>query len=282
MAKEGTDWLSRTLVDLRRAAGFTSQGAVAEKIGTNQSRISRLETGRYAPTVDEARQLCRLYKAPPDTRKAIIQAAKDMETGQVRARVVLSRGGYGMQERVRGIEKVSAAIRDFQPVIFPGLLQTPDYARGVIGALGDISGAALDRSVAERMARAEILGSGREITVVVAEGALWWQGVSAKVMTDQLEHAAAVMLAWPQVRFGVIPWTKPATVFPTHGFSVYDRRVVMVGLWAGTTITSDERDVEDYLQLFTELESLAVFGAKAREVLDVAAARYRELGGTSQ
>ena len=273
MAKVGTDWLSRTLWELRRSAGITSQGEAAARIGTNQSRISRLETGRYAPTVDEARGLCRLYKAPADVRARIIQAAKDMESGQVRARVVLSRGGYGMQERVGRIEDDSAQVRVFQPVIFPGLIQCEDYARGVLGTLGMVSGAALARAVAERMHRQQA-ADGKEVTLLTAEGALWWQGVSPQVMAAQLDYAASRL---DGMRFGVIPWTTAATVYPTHGFSVYDHRVVIVGLWAGTTFTRDERDVDDYLKLFGELESLAVFGGGARDLLATAAARYRSL-----
>lgn len=273
MAKVGTDWLSRTLWELRQSAGITSQGEIAAKIGTNQSRISRLETGRYAPTVEEARALCRLYKAPADIRARIVQAAKDMETGQVRARVVLSRGGYGMQERVGRIEDDSAQIRVFQPVIFPGLIQSEDYARGVLGTLGMVSGAALDRTVAERMHRQQE-ATGKQVTLLTAEGALWWQGVSPQVMATQLDYAAASL---GRARFGIIPWTTAATVYPTHGFSVYDHRVVIVGLWAGTTFTRDERDVDDYLKLFAELESLAVFGDDAAALLASAAAKYRSL-----
>jgi DNA-binding XRE family transcriptional regulator len=277
VTKVGSDWLSRTLSQLRKDAGISSQTAAGEQAGLSQSRMSRLETGRYALKVAEAVALCRLYGAPPGTTERVIQAARDLEAGHTRSRVVLRRGGHAIQERIARIEEVSAHIRVFQPVIFPGLIQSEGYARGVFASRGDPDSATLAQAVTQRIERAQILSSDREITLINAEGALWWPGVGPEVMAAQLEHMIAVTLAWPQVRYGIITRASRAGVFPTHGFSVYDEREVIVGLWGGTTFSPDVRDVEDHLELFARLEAIAVFGAGARDLLRRAAAEYRTL-----
>ncbi len=46
----------RALAAARRRAGLT-QAQVAEKIGTTQAAITRLESGRYLPLVDTMRRL---------------------------------------------------------------------------------------------------------------------------------------------------------------------------------------------------------------------------------
>lgn len=54
--------LIRALIKKRTAAGL-SQSDLAKKIGTRQSAISRLESGRYNPTVGMLRKVARALEA---------------------------------------------------------------------------------------------------------------------------------------------------------------------------------------------------------------------------
>ena len=51
-------------------------------------------------------------------------------------------------------------------------------------------------------------------------------------MARQIDHLADVSQR-PNVRLGVIPWGTEATVYPSSGFELYDRRTVVVGLPSG-------------------------------------------------
>lgn len=266
--------LAGTLRRLREESGLTGTQA-ARVVDISQSRISRIEGGRFVPTDDEIRALCKLYRAPAPVRRDLLQAARDLRAETVTARTVISRGSWKMQARFGRIEKMSAEVCVYQPALIPGLMQTPDYARLVFADGGDITDEELDKVVAERVARGDVLDSGREFTFIVAEGALRWQAGSPQVMIGQLERLAEVIRARPNVRFGVIPQSRGARVFTTHGFSLYDRRTVIVGIRTGTSFITDPQDVAEYSKLFGELEGLSLFGEDAVAVIQQVSAGYR-------
>jgi transcriptional regulator with XRE-family HTH domain len=270
----GKDWISSTLRELRVQAGLSGVRA-ASLAGISQSRISRIESGVFVPTEDEIRGLCRLYKAPAQARRQLLRAAGDIRAETRPSRVVLQRGtAHKLQQRIARIEADSAEIGVFQPALVPGLLQTRDYARAVFSDGGDIKGEDLEKSVEARMARAAVLDSDRQFTLIMAEGALRWQAVSPQVMAAQLNHLADLA---GRVRIGVIPWTHSARVFTTHGFSIYDRRSVILGTRTRTAFITDPQDVTDYVKLFDSLTELATFGAAAQALMTALADDYREL-----
>lgn len=268
--------LAGTLRRLREESGLTGTQA-AKVVGISQSRISRIEGGRFVPTDDEIRSLTKLYRAPAQVRRDLLQAARDLREETVTARTVISRGSWKMQARFGRIEKMSAEVCVYQPALIPGLLQTADYARLVFADGGDITDDELDKAVAERMSRGDVLASGREFTFIVAEGALRWQAGSPQVMIGQLDRLAEVIAARPNVRLGVIPQSRSAGVFTTHGFSLYDHRTVIVGVRTGTSFITDPQDVAEYSKLFGELADLAVFGQDAIQVIGQVSAGYRAL-----
>ena len=152
-----------------------------------------------------------------------------------------------MERRIAGIEAASARIRAFQPCIVLGLAQTPAYMSRCSAPGVTSPGPSLDKAIAERVTRQGILDSGRDITLVMTEGALRWQAAGPALMTEQIDHLAEISY---RVRLGVIPWTAPATVFPLHGFTIYDSREVTVGTLAATAFLTDPPDVADHEKLF--------------------------------
>jgi transcriptional regulator with XRE-family HTH domain len=274
--ERGQDWLSATLRELRKAAGL-SGAAVAQRLGTSQRRISHIETGRFLPRPDEIRALAALYRAPADTRRQLLQVVTDLRAESApRARVVMARGAWRMQQRIARAEAASARLRLFHCAIVLGLVQTADYARAVFSDGGDITGEDLERCVSERLDRQRVLDSGRDITLLMTEGALRWQAVGPAVMAAQLDHIAEVSHR-PHVRVGVIPWTTPVAVFPLHGFSIYDERAVIVGSRVATAFLADPLDVAEHVKLFAELETVAAWGVDARGHLGRIAAEFRSL-----
>jgi transcriptional regulator with XRE-family HTH domain len=271
----GQDWLSTTLHDLRKATGLSGR-EVASRLGTSQRRISNIETGRFVPRPDEIRDLAALYRASAPVRRQLLQAVADLRDEPAKARVVMSRGAWHMQQRIARVEASSARIRSFHCAVVIGLVQTAAYARAVFSDGGNITGEDLERCVAERLDRQAILATGRDITLVMTEGALRWQGSSPAVMVDQLDHIVEASNR-PGIRIGIIPWTKPAGVFPLHGFSIYDSRAVMIGTRVATAFLTDSADVAEHEKLFGELEALADWGGAAREHLGRIAADYRSL-----
>jgi transcriptional regulator with XRE-family HTH domain len=276
VSTQESDWLSHTLRDLRRSKGLAGSAA-ARAVGLSQSRISRIESGVFVPTEAEIAKLADLYGAPAATKRRMVRTVRDLQAEVAPARVVLQRGAWRLQRRIARIEENAAEICGFTTTIVPGLLQTANYARVVFADGGDIEGEALDRAVAERVTRSAILSAaGRDITLIMAEGALRWQAGNPTVMVEQLGHLAKVA-AEPGPRVGVIPWTRPARVFALHGFSMYDRRTVIIGTRSRTAFITDDTEVAEYAALWDELAALAVFGTDAVEIISGLAASYDSL-----
>jgi transcriptional regulator with XRE-family HTH domain len=276
VSAQESSWLSHTLRDLRRGKGL-SGSAAARAAGLSQSRISRIESGVFVPTEAEIAKLADLYGAPTAVRRRMLRAVRDLQAEVAPARVVLQRGAWRLQRRIAHIEENATEICGFTTTIVPGLLQTASYARIVFADGGDIEGDALDKAVAERVARSAILNAGgREITLIMAEGALRWQAGDPAVMVEQLGHLAKVA-AEPGVQVGVIPWTRPTRVFALHGFSMYDRRTVIIGTRSRTAFITDATEVAEYAALWDELAALAVFSSDAAEIISGLAASYDSL-----
>ena len=227
MAEHGGDWLSRTLTDLRKSAGLSQTSAALSagfEPGAGQVRLSRIETGQFAPTEGEVRRLCAAYSAPAATLSlCLLWAGRDVHAEGVSSRVILHGAGE-YQARLGAVEEASDEIRVWQPLLVPGLLQTPDYARAVFS--DRLHGGAVDAAVAARQARARILDSGRSFTFVISEGALRWSA-GPEVMVEQLAHLSA---AAGRYRAGVIPQRHTVSTFPTHGFGLFDDRLVVAGM----------------------------------------------------
>lgn len=92
-------------------------------------------------------------------------------------------------------EEQATAIRQYAPLLIPGLLQTPAYARTVFRAYRPTaSDAKLDEMVALRMSRARILGGPTEplLWVVIDEAALRRVTGGRQVMAEALRHVVDV------------------------------------------------------------------------------------------
>ena len=190
--------------------------------------------------------------------------------------MIARHGAHKIQQLARRTENESARIRNFHPAIVIGLAQTPAYMRAVFSAGGDLDRTDLEKAIAERIARAEVLGSGRDISLIMTEGALRWRAVNPAVMIEQLDHIAEISQR-AGVHVGIVPWATPVNVFPVSGFTILDSRAVVIGTDAATAFFTDSQDVSAYEKLWGELETLASWDAGAREHIERIAADYRGL-----
>lgn len=270
---DNRDELGRLLYAARRAAGL-GQVEAANRAGTSQNKVSRVENGKGLLTEAEAAALLAVYYVHGDERRRIMTLVQTARAGHIDSRVILQRGAHHFQERIRQLDEQSRLVRSFAPTAVLGILQTHAYARIVFTQRMTEEKAA--PAIASRMQRHRMLDDpGRQWVLVQSEGALRWNLGGMGVMVEQIEQIASA-IDRPNVRLGIIPWSTTAQVLPLHGFHVYDHRAVVVGTRSGTAIMG-ERDVPDYQALFDELQHLAVFDNKARELLNQIANDYRSL-----
>jgi transcriptional regulator with XRE-family HTH domain len=271
--KEPTNRLSATLRYLRKSAGLSGTRA-AGRAGVSQKRISRIEIGTFMPTPEEVETLCRIYEAPADTRREVVQMARELREDRISARLVLERGGWWLQERIGRIEEVAGRIRCIAPTVVPGLLQTREYARSLFAdSLGPQD---LERTVGARIARQQLLDTDRAFAFILSEGALRWNMGGPDVMVDQLA-ALREASGRENVQLGVVPWTTAVTVPVMHSVDIYDSRAVMFGTISATALITTPREVEEYEDHWSELAPFASYDEQAQAVLSRIEAEYQTL-----
>jgi len=187
--------LAAELRRLRDQSGL-SISDVAEKLGWQVSRISRIETRQLGITAPDLRKLLDVYGVDDgsyrDGLAELARRANERGWWQSYPRNVIP-SEYG---DLISIEAEAASIRSYQPELVPGLLQTPGYTRAVIraGRRGDTA-AEIDRRAEVRLERQAILARTDppppRINVILNEAVLRRRIGGPEVMREQLQFLIA-------------------------------------------------------------------------------------------
>src|SRR5215831_6890943 len=173
---------------LREHAGLTCED-VGQRLDCSGTRISRMETGRISVRPGDVRELLEIYGVFGREADSLVQLARE-----ARRKGWWHTYGRALPtwfEAYLGLEVETVRLRDFQPMVIPGLLQTEDYARAVLHAAPNGGSTQdIDRLVALRMERQFVLGQANppDLWVVLSEGVLRVQVGGASVMRAQLRR----------------------------------------------------------------------------------------------
>ena len=267
--------LGARLRGLRTEAGLT--GAVlAQRAGVGQPTVSKVETGRMVPSSDVLDRLSRALGLDDSTAREVrdLLAAVEAAAGSDPTSDEGALAGAALDDAVRS----ARLVRSFQCVVLPAMLQSAEYARHVFEGVPNSTPDAVGRAVAARVDRQSLLYEpGRESVFVLTEAVLrTWPGTPA-LMLAQLDRLLAVE-SLSTVRLGVIPWRRPVPVLPRHGFTLCDRRAVVVETFSGERVSDDADEVAAYEERFGHFERAAVFGGEVRELLLRMMKGFRDLG----
>jgi transcriptional regulator with XRE-family HTH domain len=244
---------------LREAANLSGE-QVAATLGWSQPKVSRIETGRTAFTVRDVAQLLALYGVTGDVRAELLAATAE-DTGEG-AWIVRAGGFPRRQGSIASLEVVTKRIRQYQPVLVPGLLQTYEYAKTVAAAAGATDPTAI---AAARMQRQDLLRGKDAPTfdVVLDARALLGRVGPVDVLRDQILHLAE-RAQQGTVNLNVIPLGTEYNVVSAVGFTIFDFRfedspsVVWIEPPAGDVYFSAPSDVEQHETLFSRLQGVAL------------------------
>ena len=250
--------LTTELRRLREQAGLTCED-VGQRLECSGTRISRIETGRIGARPGDVRELLEIYGVTGAGADALVQLARD-------ARRKGWWHAYGRAlppwfEAYVGLEADAVRLRDFQPMVVPGLLQTEDYARAVLrGAPQAGPGADIGRQVALRMQRQAILdqASPPQAQVVLGESVLRAQVGSPAVMRAQLRRLAS-LAGRPNLTIQVLSLRTAAHVQPVSPFTMLefadpaDVTVVYLEHLTGSLFLEDADEVRRYRAVFDHL-----------------------------
>lgn len=208
--------LGRRLRKLREQAGKTIADVAAAKLAS-EVKVWRIESGKVAVRIADARALCWLYGVDADTTDALAELAEHTTGHDWWQRNDADTVHFPGFDLYLGLEAIAARLSLYQPELVPGLLQTEEYARAVEwGSLLDPTEDGVENSVRTRLTRQELL-LGRavppRIDATLSEWALTRPVGAAGVMEEQRAHLLELT-----DREGIEIRVLPATAGPHPGF----------------------------------------------------------------
>jgi transcriptional regulator with XRE-family HTH domain len=214
------DELRAELARLRLLAGLGGR-PLAKAIGSTQATVSRVERGAVVPSVPMVRAWSRECGAGEAEQERLAGLAEAVQAGVRGWSLLLDEHGHAHGE-ARAREAMATLIRNFQPTVVPGLLQTPEYALAVL-SIGRTR--RVEAAVAERIERQQRLyDHGRRFEFLIWERVLTWPIGGHEVLAAQrdrmvsLSRLASVKLAvLPSDATVLTPWSNFAIWYPEDG-----------------------------------------------------------------
>lgn len=248
----------------RERAGL-SQAELAALVNVSHDVISKIETGERAPA-----------RTFPERLDAV--TGLDTHAGLTRLwgwlrESARHRAYPGWFDRWPDFEAAATALRTFQLITVPGLLQTPGYARAVLSTRVNTTAEEIEQMVEARMARQAILEKAKPpmLWVVVAEAVLRCPVGNPAVMREQLEKLTEAA-ARPSVIIQVIPAAQGAhegfrgpfivAEFKDHAPVAYQDTAVQ------GQIVDGAEDVASLMALWDTIKSVALPAAASLELIE--------------
>jgi hypothetical protein len=182
----------------RADAGYT--------IRASESKMSRLELGRVAFKERDISDLLVYYGVTdPEERDQVLRLVREANRPSWWREFDDVMPQY-LQNYV-GLEEAASTLRTYEIHFVPGLLQTPEYARAVLGStVPPLTGRDLDRAVTLRLTRQIVLEREDPLTVwaVVDESALRRRVGGVATHRAQLEHLVE-LTERPNIALQVLP-----------------------------------------------------------------------------
>lgn len=259
--------LGARLRELRADSGLSGK-AFAARLGWPPSKVSKIETGKQTPTLDDLRAWAGGVGAP-DAFPELAGRLRTLETHYAAWRRQLAAGVRARQEAWEATEASAGTVRNFESACIPGLLQTAEYARYMFERTTALhrTPADIEAGVNARLQRQTALYTpGRDFRFLIWEAALHMLLCPRDVMAGQLDRLAGVF-GMSTVRLGIVPLAADLAVVPTHGFWLFDDQLVMVETISAELRLTDRAEIDLYQTVWDELETAAVTGSQAHRLI---------------
>lgn len=166
-----------------------STRTLAQKIDVARTRLQRWESGQRPPTTAEVAAYLAHLGVTGSERDRVVELAEDMDAGNWTATSDTT-GARSELTTLIEFERTCTEIFTVAPMLIPGLLQTADYSRAVMGNLPDV-----ENRVQLRLGRQNVLTKKRnapDYSVFISEGALREPIGGPQVMAEQIHHVLAM------------------------------------------------------------------------------------------
>ena len=256
--------LGTELRKLRESNGYKLE-EVAAQLGVAPSTLSRIETGKAPTKSAYLNQMLEMYGVlEPGQRQVLVDMAREgHRKGWWAAYDDVLPSGFDIYV---GLEAETAAVRGYEISVVHGLLQTPDYARAVLGEMFPRHATdQIDRLVDLRIERQRRLDDDPplDLWAILDEAVIRRPVGGNQVMRHQLEHLVN-MAAKPGVTMQVLPFASGAHAGHGGPFSILefpnrtDSEVAYVESVAGYLYLEKDREVRTRVEAFDRLRAAAL------------------------
>lgn len=277
----------RLRLELRKArdAAGLRQADVAHAMEWSPSKLIRIERGDVNVSTNDLRALLTHYNVKDKGRvNGLLELARSARGSSFYDQYAdLLKPGF---KEYLGYEAEASTIRQYDPVLVPGLLQTEEYARAILEDMVGFGPAEVDKAWAVRQHRQEVLDrdSPPELLFVLDEAALRRHVGRGHVMRRQLEQLKD-FAAEPHISIEIIPFAHGAHPGMAGNFILLEFAdpnlddLVHLESINQITIRDDTELIAGYLDRFGQLDELALSAEKSVDFLDVL---IRDMSSTGQ
>jgi transcriptional regulator with XRE-family HTH domain len=251
---------------LRMRAQLTGR-ELAELLGWDPSKVSRVEHAKTIPTPAEARAWAH-HVGADDQADDLAAQAESVDAAYTAWRSVQQTGLRQLQEASTDLFDRTRRLQGYESRVIPGLFQTLAYSTVVLeqararrGSPDDVAEAAAARN----RLRTRVLDGPATIAYVIEEHVLRSPVAPAEVMAE-LGAQLVADTHRPNVSIGIIP-IGPRVRNGVENFAVFDGILVRTQLVGGRFAVNTPSDVAEYLRTFEELSGMAVYGDEARAII---------------
>lgn len=243
---------------------------LAGRCGWSESKSSRIENAKTAPTDADIRAWCTAC-GTPERAADLIAANRQVTSMYVEWRRLERAGLRHLQQSSVDLYQRTRRFHVYCSNLIPGLFQTTAYATALLETIAGFrripNDAAEAAGVRVRRARSVQEGNHR-LAALVEETVLHYRIGDVGVMAGQLGQLLSLM-SLPSVSLGVIPAAaeRRGIMWPLETFTMFDQRLVRVELLSASVKITAPSEVALYLRAFEQLSTLAVHGAQARALI---------------
>ncbi|MGW5865504.1 helix-turn-helix domain-containing protein [Streptomyces sp. NPDC055239] len=265
--------LGRRLQDLRERAGLKREEA-ARILRVAPATVRRMEMAEVALKIPYLQLLLKSYGVADDEADAFVTLAEEAnKPGWWQRFHDILPGWFSMYVSLEG---AASLIRSYEPHFVPGLLQTEEYARGVMrsGAIGQTRPEDVERYVALRMERQSLLSrdDAPRLWIVMDETALRRPVGGSDVMREQIDKLLeAVEL--PHVTLQIAPFAAgphPGTYGPfvLFRFAMAELPDMVYSEYLTGAVYLDARtEVATHLEVMDRMAAQAATAQRTKELL---------------
>lgn len=252
---------------LRDASGLSLR-QLEKKAGISNPKISMWENGHRLPSLEDLETALDALDVSSDDRERLLSLRREAEGPGVLLAGAPSIGTQ-LAELIKQ-EKVAQRITEVAPLLIPGLLQTSDYARAILGGHPDT-----DVRVTLRLGRREVINRPQdpvEFHALISDEALSRSIAPAPVMAEQLRHLLG-MSKRPNVTIRLVPNNQAAyTPMLAGPFILLEfatkRPIVHLEHHRASASLWEPRDVRGFITAVEEINEIAMTPERTSEVIE--------------